>query len=384
MAIENAEAMTGLGRPTWLEIDLARIRGNYSTVRDLVPVQTHIMCVLKDDAYGHGAVRVAGALQEAGADWFALTTLEEALKLRNAGITGRMLVFGNVPKTAVPLAIRHHIAMSIPSQDAGQEMSTSAGHERVTVHLKVDTGMGRAGVLADGAMDALRSLHELENVDVEGLYSHFSCADSDASYSSMQFRRFEKLLHQATVEGIRPPIAHISNSAGILTMKQAMLEAVRPGLLLYGLSPLEGVPIPGLKPALSFKTRVVACKEVPAGYGISYGRTYLTFKPTLVALLPVGYSDGYSRMLSNKASVLIRGRRAPVIGRVTMDIVMVDVSDVPGVRVGDEVVLIGEAGGQRITAGDLGSLMRSISWEVLTLVGKLVPRVYLDGDSPAP
>lgn len=384
MTIENAETMTGLGRPTWLEIDLSRIRANYRVVRELVPAQTHIMCVLKDDAYGHGAVRVAAALQEAGAEWFALTTLEEALKLRNAGITGRMLVFGGVPRTAVPLAIRHHIAMSIPGLDAGQELSVSAGHERATVHLKVDTGMGRAGVLVDGAMDALRGLKGLENIDVEGLYSHFSCADSDESYSSMQLRRFEKLLHQATAEGIRPPIAHISNSAGILTMKQAMFEAVRPGLLLYGLSPLEGVPISGLKPALSFKTRVVACKDVPAGYGISYGRTYLTFKPTRIALLPVGYSDGYSRLLSNKASVLIRERRAPVIGRVTMDIIMIDVSGVPGAGVGDEVVLIGEAGGQRITAGDLGSMMRSISWEVLTLVGKLVPRVYLDGDLPAP
>jgi alanine racemase len=366
------------GRPTWLEIDLERIRSNYHVIRGLVPTGTHILCVVKDDAYGHGAVRVAQVLQEEGAEWFALATLEEALQLRQAGIKGRMLVFGYVPPSGASTAIEHRIALTVSNDDVARELAEASSGHRLTIHLKVDTGMGRGGVLADGAMSVLHALSAMKGLELEGIYSHFSCADSDESYSSMQLRRFEKILHQATVEGIRPPLAHLCNSAGILTMKTAIFEGVRPGLLLYGLSPLEGVPIAGLRPAMSMKSRVIAFKQVPTGYGIGYGRTYLTYKPTVVGLLPVGYADGYSRLLSNKASVLIGGKRAPVIGRVTMDQIMIDLSEVPGVAVGDEAVLMGEAGDQRITAGDLGSLEQSISYEVLSTVGKLVPRVYLD------
>ncbi len=365
-------------RPTWLEIDLACVRGNYHVIRGLVPEKTHVLCVVKDDAYGHGAVRVARVLQEEGADWFALATLEEALELRRAGIAGRMLVFGYVPAPGVPEAIAQGITLSVPNSEVARELSEAAAGKQLKVHLKVDTGMGRGGVLAEGAMDVLHRIHDMRGLDVEGIYSHFSCADSDESYSSMQLRKFEKILHQSTVDGIRPEVAHFCNSAGILTMKAAMLDGVRPGLLLYGCSPIEGVPIAGLRPAMSMKTRVIAFKQVPAGYGISYGRSYLTYKPTTVGILPVGYTDGYSRMLSNKASVLIRGKRAPVIGRVTMDQTMVDLSDIQGVAVGDEVVLMGEAGTQRITAGDLGSLAQTISYEVLCTVGKLVRRVYHD------
>jgi len=369
-----------LGRSTWLEIDLERIRSNYHVIRGLIPQRTRILCVVKDDAYGHGAVRVAQVLQEEGADWFALATLEEALSLRQAGIDGRMLVFGYVPPSGVSIAIEQGITLSVPNDDVARELVEAVAAKHLTVHLKVDTGMGRGGVLADGAMAVLRTLGGMKGLEVEGLYSHFSCADSDESYSSMQLRRFEKILHQSTVEGIRPPLAHLCNSAGILTMKTATFDGVRPGLLLYGLSPLEGVPIPGLKPAMSMKSRVIAFKEVPAGYGIGYGRTYLTYKPTVVGILPVGYTDGYSRLLSNKASVLIGGKRAAVIGRVTMDQTMIDLSEIPGVSIGDEAVLMGEVGNQRITAGDLGSLEQSISYEVLCTVGKLVPRVYLDKD----
>jgi alanine racemase len=365
-------------RPTWLEIDLACVRGNYHVIRGLVPEKTHVLCVVKDDAYGHGAVRVARVLQEEGADWFALATLEEALELRRAGIAGRMLVFGYVPAPGVPEAIAQGITLSVPNSEIARELSEAAAGKQLKVHLKVDTGMGRGGVLAEGAMDVLHRIHDMRGLDVEGIYSHFSCADSDESYSSMQLRKFEKILHQSTVDGIRPEVAHFCNSAGILTMKAAMLNGVRPGLLLYGCSPIEGVPIAGLRPAMSMKTRVIAFKQVPAGYGISYGRSYLTYKPTIVGILPVGYTDGYSRMLSNKASVLIRGKRAPVIGRVTMDQTMVDLSDIQGVAVGDEVILMGETGTQRITAGDLGSLAQTISYEVLCTVGKLVRRVYHD------
>lgn len=378
MAKEIRGSIGQFGRPTWLEIDLARIRDNYHVVRGLVPPKTRILCVVKDDAYGHGSVPVARVLQEEGADWFALATLDEALELRQAGIKGRMLVFGSVPAAGVPEAIAQNITLTIPNEDVAHELIEATSGKGLTVHLKVDTGMGRAGVLAEGALEVLHQLNGLRGLNVEGIYSHFSCADSDESYSSMQLRRFEKLLHQSSVEGIRPAIAHFSNSAGILTMKTAMLDAVRPGLLLYGLSPIEGVPINGLRPAMSMKTRIISLKQVPAGYGIGYGRSYLTYKTTVVGILPVGYADGYSRMLSNKASVLIHGRRAPVIGRISMDQTMVDLSDIVDAKAGDEVILMGEAGNQRITGGDLGSLAQSISYEVLTTIGKLVRREYRD------
>ena len=384
MTREDMTLSRQLGRTTWVEIDLERIRSNYHVVRGLVPSKAHVLCVVKDDAYGHGATHVAKVLQEEGADWFAVATLEEALQLRQAEIGGRILVFGYVPPLGVSEAIQHGITLSVPNDDVGRELSGSvAAGQHLTLHLKVDTGMGRGGVLSDGALDVLHALSEMKNVELEGIYSHFSCADSDESYSSMQLRRFEKILHQATVEGIRPPMAHLCNSAGILTMKNAIFEGVRPGLLLYGLSPLEGVPIAGLRPAMSMKSRVIAFKRVPAGYGIGYGRSYLTYKPTTVGLLPIGYTDGYSRLLSNKASVLIRGKRAPVIGRVTMDQIMIDLSEVSGATVGDEAILMGEAGNQRITAGDLGSLEQSISYEVLSTAGKLIPRIYLDKPDPA-
>jgi alanine racemase len=349
----------------------------------MVPAKTHVLCVVKDDAYGHGAVDVTRVLQEEGANWFALATLEEALELRRAGIKGHMLVFGSVPASGVQETIAQNITLSIPDDDVARELVGAAAGKQLTVHLEVDTGMGRGGVLAEGALDVLHKLNGMKGLEVEGIYSHFSCADSDESYSSMQLRRFEKILHQSTVEGIRPPVAHFCNSAGILTMKAATFEGVRPGLLLYGCSPIEGVPIVGLRPAMSMKSRLIAFKQVPAGYGISYGRSYLTYKPTTVGILPVGYRDGYSRMLSNKASVLIRGKRAPVIGRVTMDQIMIDLSDVQGVTVGDEAVLMGEAGNQRITAGDLGSLAQTISYEILSTVGRLVHRVYLDASKPS-
>ena len=378
MKREDNVSVEQLGRPTWLEIDLACVRGNYHVIRGMVPERTHVLCVVKDNAYGHGAVHVARVLQEEGADWFALATLEEALELRRAGIKGRMLVFGYAPASGVQEAIARGITLSIPNDDVARELVGAASGKQLTVHLKVDTGMGRGGVLAEGALEVLYKLNDLKDLKVEGIYSHFSCADSDESYSSMQLRRFEKVLHRSTVEGIRPGIAHFSNSAGILTMKAATFEAVRPGLLLYGCSPIEGVPIAGLRPAMAMKSRLIALKQVPAGYGISYGRSYLTYKPTTVGILPVGYTDGYSRMLSNKASVIIHGRRAPVIGRVTMDQTMIDLSDVQGVTVGDEAVLMGEVGDQRITAGDLGSLAQTISYEVLCTVGRLVRRVYRD------
>ena len=382
MKREDSVSIEQFGRPTWLEIDLACVRGNYHVIRGMVPAKTHILCVVKDDAYGHGAVDVTRVLQEEGANWFALATLEEALELRRAGIKGHMLVFGSVPASGVQEAIAQNITLSVPNDDVVRELVGAAAGKQLTVHLEVDTGMGRGGVLAEGALDVLHKLNGMKGLEVEGIYSHFSCADSDESYSSMQLRRFEKILHQSTVEGIRPPVAHFCNSAGILTMKTATFEGVRPGLLLYGCSPIEGVPIVGLRPAMSMKSRLIAFKQVPAGYGISYGRSYLTYKPTTVGILPVGYTDGYSRMLSNKASVLIRGKRAPVIGRVTMDQIMIDLSDVQGVTVGDEAVLMGEAGNQRITAGDLGSLAQTISYEVLSTVGKLVHRVYRDCPKP--
>lgn len=380
----ESELRSQTAYPVWLEIDLDRIRGNYRVVRAMVPAKIHILCVVKDDAYGHGMVRVARALQDEGADWFALTDIREAVALRQAGIRGHMLVLGDTAPNDAGTAVDQGIALSISGAEAARDLLKHTAGRLLTVHLRVDTGMGCSGVLAENALEVLHQLAALHGLQVEGIYSHFSCADSDESYSSMQLRRFEKLLHQATIEEICPPVVHLCNSAGLLTMKTSFFDGVRIGLLLYGLSPLEGVPIAGLKPAMSLKSRIIACKQVPAGYGIGYGRTYLTYRSTRIAFLPVGYAHGYPRLLSNKASVIVRGRRAPVIGRIGMDQTTIDVTDIQDAVAGDEAVLMGEVGSQRITAGDLGSMAQSISYEILSTIGRLVPHVYLDkADSSA-
>jgi alanine racemase len=369
-------------RPTWLEVDLEAIGRNTRLIKDLVGPEVAVLASLKADAYGHGALGVARTVLRNGATWLGVATDSEARPLREAGITAPILVFGFIPAWQAREAVQLDLRATVYTLDSARALSRAAqdlGRD-VRVHVKVDTGMGRLGLRAD-ALDAiigyLDELRALPGLVVEGIYTHFATADSaDPSYTRRQLDRFERVLAALTARDLRPALVHAANSAATLALPTARYDLVRPGIALYGLSPSEDVRLPeGFTPALSFKTQVALVKEVPAGEGISYGATYITSKPTLVATLPVGYADGFRRGPSNWGEVLVHGQRAPLLGRVCMDQCMIDVTHIPGVRIGDEVVLIGRQRDAELTAEEVAIRLGTIHYEVVAELLARVPRV---------
>ena len=253
----------------------------------------------------------------------------------------------------------------------------AAGSHTVRLHYRVDTGMGWIGVLADNATEEILHSATVPSVNIVGLYSHFACADSDPAFTALQTARFAAVVYEVRAGGLQPAMVHLANSAGMLTSPGVMLDGVRPGILLYGCPPVPA-PTCSVRPVLALRTVLEIVKELPAGHGIGYGRTFITERPTRMALIPIGYADGYLRGLSNKAHAIVRGRFAPVVGRVSMDICALDVTDIPAAMPGDPVTLIGEQDGLSVTAQELAELMGTISYEVLTGISKRVPRVYID------
>jgi Alr-MurF fusion protein len=369
-------------RPTWLEVDLEAIGRNTRLIKDLVGPRVAVLASLKADAYGHGALGVARTVLRNGATWLGVATVSEARPLREAGITAPVLVFGFIPAWQAREAVRLDLRATVYTLDAARALSHAAEDlgRSCGVHIKIDTGMGRLGLRAE-ALDAVlvyvEEIRSLPGLVVEGIYTHFATADSaDQTYALRQLDRFEHLLHALAARDLRPAVVHAANSAATLTLPAARYDLVRPGIALYGLSPSEDVRLPeGFTPALAFKTQVALVKEVPAGEGISYGATYMTPKPTLVATLPVGYADGFRRGPSNWGEVLVRGQRAPLLGRVCMDQCMIDVTDIPGVRIGDEVVLIGRQGDAELTAEEVAARLGTIHYEVVAELLARVPRV---------
>ncbi|GLV57388.1 alanine racemase [Dictyobacter sp. S3.2.2.5] len=339
-------------RPTWVEIDLNAIGSNTRHIASLVGPSTQVLVALKADAYGHGALKVARTVLQNGASMLGVATVSEAIPLREAHITAPILVFGYVPRWQMREALRLGVSVTIYSREEAQALSQAAQalDKTVRVHVKVDTGMGRLGVRFEelpAILELVREASQLPGLELEGLYTHFAQSDAeDQSHARMQLARFQGVLEQLEKEGIRPPIVHAANSAATLAIPEARFDMVRPGIAIYGLEPSPFVRLPeGFRPALAFKTQVSQVKWIPTGEGISYGSTYITQRPTLIAVLPVGYADGFRRSPQNWGSVLIHGQEAPLLGRVCMDQCMVDVTHIPQVRMGDEVVLIGRQGG---------------------------------------
>ncbi|HKS69827.1 MAG TPA: alanine racemase, partial [Ktedonobacterales bacterium] len=369
-------------RPTWLEIDLSAIGHNTQLIAERVGPDTGVLVSLKADAYGHGALRVARTVLRNGASWLGVATVSEAAPLRAAGISAPILVFGYIAPWQAREAVRLDLRATVYSLDAARTLAQAAqdlGRE-LRVHVKVDTGMARLGLRAedvDGIVTFCRALRELPGLVMEGAFTHLATADSaDQTYSRRQLARFETVLAALQAEGLRPPIVHVANSAAALALPEARYDLVRPGIAIYGLNPSDEVPLPeGFAPALAFKTQVAQVKEVPAGEGISYGATYITTAPTRIAVLPVGYADGFRRAPANWGDVLVRGRRAPILGRVCMDQCMVDVTAIPGVQPGDEVVLIGRQGEDELTADEVARRLGTISYEVVAELLARVPRV---------
>ena len=364
-------------RPTAAKIDLTAIRDNLRAIRACTPLRTQVIGVVKADAYGHGAVRVAAVLEQEQVHLLAVATPDEAVELRDSGITAEILVLGHSPADFVSYAVMNDVALTTVNQATTTMYGAAAGTHTVQLHYNIDTGMGRAGVPANQATEQILHSAAVHRVDIVGLYSHFACAESDPAFTELQRARFVEVVREVRAGGLQPTMVHLANSAGMFTCPGAMLDGVRPGILLYGCPPVPSPTCP-VRPVLALRTELEMVKELPSGHGIGYGRTFITDQPTRMALIPVGYADGYLRALSNKAHVILRGRFAPVIGRVSMDVCAIDVSDIPAAMPGDPVTLIGEQDGLAITAEDLARLIGTISYEVLTGISKRVPRVYLE------
>lgn len=366
-------------RPTIAEIDLGRLRGNLAAVRAVVGPKVKVMAAVKGDAYGHGAVPCARALFAAGVDSFGVALVEEGAALREAGVTAPILCLEGVAVHGAEDAVRLGLTPMLFDLDSAASLDAAARRagRSVAVHLKVDTGMGRLGVPVGEWEAFLDRLANFAHLDVEGIATHFAEAEADATFTQEQGRRFVRAVEAARRRAWEPRVLHAANSAASLAFPALRFDMIRPGLALYGIPPRPDLD-PGLKPVMQVRTRVLYVKNIPAGFGVSYGRRWVAPRPTRLATLPVGYADGYSRALSNRAQVRIGGQLCPVRGSVCMDMVMVDVTDVePGVKPGDEAELLGDHVGAEALAGWAGT----IAYEILTGFSFRVPREYV-GETP--
>ncbi len=394
----RAAVIAALPRTAWLEIDLAVVAANLDIVRGLAGAGAGVHPVVKADAYGHGAVPIARGLRTAGADGLCVATIDEAISLRRAGIGGPLLVLYPIPGAWAVEAARNHIAvtagdpallaellaaLAVPRASSGRPIA------RLGVHLEVETGLGRGGFQGAALVGAAEAIVTHAGTRLAGLWTHLQ-APEDAGITARQVDLFEAAASLLRAAGITVPRRHLRASGSLLGDAMTSYDVVRPGLSIYGLVPdeLSGAPIAsegaGLQPALSLHARPVRVADVEAGWGISYGPTFRTPGPARIATLPVGYGDGWSRALSNRAEAIVRGGRVPLVGNVAMDAVMADVSAVPGapVTVADEFVLIGRQGGQAITVADVARARGTNSWEVVTGFARRLPRVYHAASGP--
>lgn len=370
-------------RAAWLEIDLEAIAHNVKELRRVTQPTARLMAVVKANAYGHGAVEVSRVALANGADWLAVATLDEALELRKSGFSAPLLVMGHVPEERAEEIVAAELRPAVFHSGFARALSQAAVKlgRTVPVHVKVDSGMGRIGFPAGReAVGAVKNISQLPGIRVEGIFTHLAASDSeDKRFARLQLQRFDQVWEALKAEGLEIEIRHAANSGAIIDLPESHYQIVRAGISLYGYYPSDEVKkqAVALKPAMTLKAEVVQVKEVAAGTPISYGMTYYTSRPSRIATLPLGYADGYPRLLSNRAEVLVRGQRAPVVGRVCMDQLMIDVGHLPQVEPGDEVVLLGEQMGQRISAEELGRWAETINYEIVTRMGSRLDRVYI-------
>jgi|LSQX01.2.fsa_nt_gb alanine racemase len=370
----------------WAEINLDNIAYNVRQVKRRIGKMTEVMAVVKADAYGHGVIETVPTLLENGVSRLAVSMLDEAIQLRELGIKVPILVLNYTDPVRAEEIIKYNITQTVFSHDLPRALSKAAikmGKE-ARIHIKIDTGMTRVGFKPGyEAVKDVVEIYRLPGIVIEGLFSHFSSADEDEpGFTMMQYERFESIVNELNRIGIIIPVKHIANSAAVMRYPNLDLQMVRPGIILYGLYPSDQLKKTAidLKPAMELKANVILVKDVEANVPVSYGRTYVTKRKTTIATLPIGYADGYSRLLSNRGRVLINGEYAPIIGTVCMDQCMVDVTDIKhAVRTGDEAVLIGSQGGNSITVDEIASLTNTINYEVVCLIGKRIPRVYIKG-----
>jgi alanine racemase len=373
-----------MNKSVWATIDLAAIRRNLREIKRKIGPLVKVMVVVKADGYGHGMVEVSKAALKEGVDALAVDNLEEGVELREAGINTSILILGPLAQEEIEPLTYYHLCPTILDKGIAEEISRASRRNRkeVKVHINVDTGMGRLGVRWEKALSFIEEVGKMDGIKIEGVYTHFpSAEEKNKAFSHLQIQRFQSILKGLRGKGICPFLVHASNSAGVLNLPESYFNMVRPGLIVYGCYPSSEVSHSiTLKESMSLKCKMAFIKKVPAGASISYGRTYITPQTTSIAILPIGYADGYPYSLSNKAEVLIRGRRAPILGRVCMDQTIVDVGHIRGVKVGDEVVLWGNQEKERISVQEVSSWANTIPYELLTRIGRSVQRVYRDSD----
>ena len=372
--------ITTSGRPTVCYIDHDSLRWNFRQIRSSVGSQIKILSMVKANGYGHGAPAIAKTLAAEGCDAFGVATIEEAIELRQHGITSPILVLTGVYLDQLDLFFHHRLTPVAHDIDVLQRLDTAVARHgaSLNIHLKIDTGMGRIGFLPAEIDSWLPQTKRLKAVKVEGIFSHFSHAESvEGQYTRKQLEIFQNVVQRLRDEGVAPPLIHLANSAATITLPAAYFNMVRPGLMLYGIYPAPAMTARiSLKPVLSWKTRILQVKTVPSNTSISYGQTFVTKRDSLIATLPIGYADGYPRLLSNRGQALVGGKRAPVAGRVCMDLTMLDVTGIGKIQQGDEVVLLGTQGNETISADEMAAWADTISYEILTSIGARVPRIH--------
>lgn len=383
-------------RPTWAEVSLPTLRHNFELIRDFVAPYATVCAVVKCDAYGHGAIECARALEQSGTKWFGVTCADEGIALRRAGISGRILLMSGIWHGEAEAVVEHDLTPAVWSEEQVESLNRAAerlGRQSFSVHVEVDTGMGRQGVLPEKLSRLLATIQRAKSLKLEGVHSHLASSEVvDAPDVARQIARYQQALQEVASAGFQPDCFHLANSAAVITQKttwregggNAGLNLVRPGISLYGhflpFLSVSGAPheireLP-VQPVLAWKTRIIDLRRVDAGQAVGYNGSYVTSAPAIIATIAVGYGDGLNRRLSSRGRVLVRGDYAAIVGKVSMDVTTIDVTQIPGAEIGDEVALIGEQGQRKITAWDMAREVETIPYEVLCAIGKRVPRKY--------
>lgn len=360
-------------RPTWAEIDLGALKHNFLIVKELVGADVAILSVVKADGYGHGAVEVSKTLVEAGTDMLGVATVEEAMELRDYGIDVPIMLLGGIRPEEAKLSVGNNMVPCLFSLDVARALDKAASAENTTAvyHLKIDTGMTRLGVRPEELTDFLKGLAELKNIRMDGVLTHLASAFTESTdYTEAQLSCFQQHSKTVRAHGHNPRYVHSANSVSIKRFPHSHMDLVRPGIILYTAAIDDGLD---LKPVMKLKSRIIQLNRVPSGTPVSYGGTFITARPSLIATLPIGYADGYLRILSNRAQVSVHGKTAPVIGTVCMDLTMIDVTDVPEARVGDDVTIFGD---DLVSVEQVAEWAGTISYEILSITGKRVQRIY--------
>lgn len=364
-------------RPTWAEIDLDAFAANVESIAHSLPSGSRLIAVLKADGYGHGALELAKQCLPQHVAMIATSLLEEALELRDGGVTLPLLVLGPLTAPQIPIAADAGIRIGVIGPEELAMVCQLASDRDVSIDLKLDSGMGRMGIVENELGSVIEMLRASPRVRVEAAYTHYASADDDETFTTGQSAKFDEMLVALRAGGISPALHHMANSAATLRGVVRPGDHVRCGIALFGAeSVIDGRR--RTQPVMRWRTEIARLKELPTGAAVGYGTTFHTARPSRIATLPVGYADGYDRRLSNRAQVLVRGRRVPLVGRVSMDLLTIDVTDLPDAAVGDEVILLGADGGERITAEELAALAGTISYEIFCRVSARVPRLYQD------